>query len=345
MEAELNTSTLSKLKKRAFTFLVVMAAFLIMKWFEPVYEVYLLFYLKVIKGIWALVHSVTFGKLHLIILIVVLINFFKLFKGYTFKQFMIKLCSGMLLIINIFFILWGFNYAQPTLSSADSLSLDQLFELNEKALLELNQLRGQVTDQTFLRGNKLDTPDEDELLIQLALQTDALIPDVSHYTQPVTVFKNGGLRMMGIGGIYFPFSGEALYDGSSPLLRKTFTYAHEYFHAQSVTGEDECNYLAWKTLANSERPSWHYAAYFDLYFTTARLLDYSSDDIKQQVSAAVWSDVEFLRQERKAYATWFHSVSATTNDAYLKMLSSEEGTAAYEGYVKWVYRDLLGTSN
>ena len=68
------------------------------------------------------------------------------------------------------------------------------------------------------------------------------------------------LSKMGIGGFYFPFTGEASYNRDLPGISRPFVMAHEMAHQRGFTRENEANFIAYVVCMNSAEPELRYSA-------------------------------------------------------------------------------------
>ncbi|HCY46530.1 MAG TPA: hypothetical protein DHU89_07580 [Flavobacteriales bacterium] len=309
--------------------------FLLCKCSISVYSFYELVYFKVIQDVLFAIQHVSGQLGYIILLAVVLIKTLLCFTSKGWKNKLTRLLRGLLYIVSSFFILWGFHYAQPTLEIRANLNAVELEVLLVKQVERINSLRAEMFDLE-LREFDLTKGLTETLGTNLRKQAEILRSETRSVAYPASFQIKGGLRKMGIAGIYFPFSGEPLYDDSAPVLRKTFTYAHEFFHGRGVTGEDECNYLAYKTLVNSEVALLQYVAHLDALLTLKFLLGKQDKEMGIILNQRTLDDIRFLRKDSKKYRSSFHAVSSVSNDLYLKILSSAEGVEAYNSYVKWI---------
>ena len=144
------------------------------------------------------------------------------------------------------------------------------------------------------------------------------------------------LILIGISGIFFPFTHEPLFDNASPVIIRQFTYCHEYFHGVSVTGEDECNALAFYALVRTDDSLAHISAYLDVLRTSGYLLGLNKKELIEKVGLNTGRLIEFIWKNSEKYKSWFHGVSQKSNDLYLKSLGSEEGVESYNGYLEYL---------
>lgn len=323
------------LKKPLFLAGLCVLFFLLCKSSTSIYGFYELIYFNVIHRVLALIQSVLGQIIYVIILIVVLIKFVLCFKSKSWKNSHLRISRGILKIGSFFFILWGFHYAQPTLERRANLNIDDLEVLFINQVERVNALRLEISEEK-IREFKLTEGLIETLNENLNKQAQLLRTESKELIYPAPFQINGGLRKIGIAGIYFPFSAEPLFDDSASLLRKTFTYSHEFFHGRGVTGEDECNYLAYKTLVDSDVVFLQYVAHLDAVLTLKFLLAKEDEEISGILNQKTLDDILFLREDSRKYKSSFHAVSSASNDLYLKILSSEEGVEAYNSYVKWI---------
>ncbi len=327
-------------KKRGYvgmgaSLLVVFVLFFLFKQSEWLYDWYHSFYFRIELPILQFFHSFLGGLMYIMLLVIVLIRLVKVCWSKTWREGIRRLADGITSVVVWFFILWGFHYAQPTLEPEESLSHNELSSLYQGLLTKTNDVRESLGDN-FKRDTGLDSEMKSRVNVLLKEEAKRFTTKGRGCTFPFAAKPYGGLRTLGISGIYFPFTGEPLYDDSATRIRGYFTYAHEFFHSRAVTGEDECNYLAYKTLVNSGEEELMYSAYLDALLTCKYLLGITNDEFSEDVSPEVVSDLEFIRENARKYKSWFHSVSRSSNDLYLKLLSSSEGEESYNSYVKWI---------
>ncbi|GEM_PF-1137950 len=321
-----------KTRRRLIFLLVLVVVFQMMKQNDNVLNFYKILYFNLISPIISSIGAaltVTYVMV-LIVLIIILLSSFVGFKLKRTFNSLIQFTSGLLAA---FLILWGFNYSRSDLKvNPNPEPVRKLFELVSKKTEVL------ITNSDLnIRSTKsLTNETRTRLKRTLKAVTNELFPSVIRYPEPIPVFKDGALRKIGISGIFFPFTHQPLYDDSSPKITKWFTYSHEYFHSVSVTGEDECNALAFYTLASSEDDNLKLSAYLDVLRTCANVMGFSRSEIRTQVGGQTYALLEYIWNDQDRYVTSFHNVSHTSNDLYLKYLGTEEGVEAYNGYLKFL---------
>lgn len=138
---------------------------------------------------------------------------------------------------------------------------------------------------------------------------------------------------LGIGGFYFPWTGEANYNRLLPAFTQPQIIAHEKAHQRGITSEDEANFLGYLACISSDDAYSRYSGYL---FGQRQLLAelYRRDApraqalLKQRLPG-VQRDVDYLRAWWQQYEGAAQEVSASVNDAYLKSQGVKGGVASY----------------
>lgn len=262
-----------------------------------------------------------------------------------------RTASATLPLLVLFYGLWGIHYARPALSvelgwpevgsltqdeEARRLLLGDLQALAFSLTHEVNELRAGLAGQTeALRLPAREDLDRaiDEALGLLALRLPLSASARRSRGPAKPALLPGLLSRLGLGGFYFPFTGEATYNGQVPPWQIPLTIAHEKAHQRGYADETEANFLGFLACASSPDA---FVRYSGLLFAQRHLmgrLAYANSlayrDILRQLSPAVESDrrqaVEFWRSQQG----WLTTVSRTTNDLYLKLHRVPGGVLAY----------------
>lgn len=238
------------------------------------------------------------------------------------------------ILIALFYLLWGFNYARPNLTdrlpyTPNEITDSQLLLLASHTVNSLNELR---------------TP---ELLSQFPSKSVAekeLRPALEHVLSKYNInlrtrstvrglWPAGVLRKLGISGIYFPYTGEALVEAAQPQPEKLFVMAHELAHSYGVTDEGDANLVAYLACAHLPQATYRYAAHLAMWEYTSGTLKKRDPEarssLENNLSEPVKADLEMLKQERRRYGEWIPNLGNFVNDTYLKAQGLEMGSAAY----------------
>jgi len=72
------------------------------------------------------------------------------------------------------------------------------------------------------------------------------------------------MSYLGIGGVYFPFTGEANVNISMPHTSIPFTACHEMAHQIGFAREDEANFIAYIACKNHPSPDFSIPEFYQL---------------------------------------------------------------------------------
>lgn len=237
------------------------------------------------------------------------------------------------ILLALFYLMWGFNYARPNLSEriglgGGAISDSLLFQFAHQTAKTVNDLR---TDQLF---NEVPSDNilEPELRRAVAICLSDYGIELTTRCRVRPVSPPGVLRKLGITGIYMPYTGEALLEKSHPQPEKIFVMAHELAHSFGVTDEGEANLVAYLSCIAHENPVIQYAGHLAMWeYTryTLRKRNISTEILSDSLSSYVKEDLELLRAERMRYKEWIPQLGEVINDTYLKAQGIEDGVYSY----------------
>jgi hypothetical protein len=255
--------------------------------------------------------------------------------------------QGAGILITVFYLLWGYNYVRPP--------LDQRLGLSRGAPATADELAGivrQLVDAGELAyvqvhgkpdaGVPTKLPD-DRRRMMAALDfgwsraTATLGRPASSarvYGAPKSPWSSTAARWMGIsGGVYFPYTGEALVVRDLPGPQFIKTIAHEQAHQRGTAVEGDANALAFFVCALSPDPLVRYAG---LSFARDQmLLELARRDPKRwrEESARMGPGVQRDRKALRDY--WARTTVAVdalanrVNDASLRANRVRGGVQSY----------------
>ncbi len=141
------------------------------------------------------------------------------------------------------------------------------------------------------------------------------------------------MSWLGIGGIYFPFTGEPHVNGAPPAFSQVFTRAHEKAHQRMIGPEDEASFVGFLAMICAGDPLYRYAAW---EFASRQLLRpvYQLDRAEGERIAALFSpgvrrDQEAVRAFWTSHKGPIEAWSRWSNDHYLRAHRVEGGVQAY----------------
>lgn len=243
-----------------------------------------------------------------------------------------------------FLLVWGLNYERRPLADGAGLDArspreDELADVAAALVEGANRLRAGVSEDAggvFRAGGGLRG-----VLARAPAglgQAAAASPSLSGFAPPPkAAWASGLLSLLGISGIYSPFTAEPLVDAEVPDSDLPFAASHEMAHGLGFAREDEANYIA--SLACRLHPDADFR-YSGTVIASAYVLS--------ALGAADPSAAERLRSVRSgpvrrdlaALAAWaarhegrISRASRRVNDAYLRSNGQREGVDSYGRFV------------
>jgi len=177
------------------------------------------------------------------------------------------------LVLVLFYVLWGANYARPAFADRagwpawSGAEVPELIALAEAATAEVNRsyiaLHGSE-DAGVPTALPADVRTLNAAIDEGWRRAAAILPlpPVAAATHgPVKWPRAGGLlARLGISGIYVPFTAEANVVRGQPAIRVPVSMAHEKAHQRGFTWEADANFLGFMAAALAPDPLARYAA-------------------------------------------------------------------------------------
>lgn len=169
-----------------------------------------------------------------------------------------------------FQVLWGLNYHRPTIAAQHGLDTrlaEKPAEVRELAALIADLItEGEALRQEcgFRSHQFWELPEDVFERAEPGWQEVAgQYPSVaSHGSVPKQPMLSPVMDVVGVSGMYWPFTGEANVNAGVPLALLPFTACHEQAHQRGIAGEDEANFVAWLVCDASGDPLLQYSAHF-----------------------------------------------------------------------------------
>ena len=257
--------------------------------------------------------------------------------------FLAKLCALISLIIAMFLLFWGFNYQRQSWAlnhgwKATGGSHTQLVALARRLAIDLAADRATLPESPG--GSALareGTWTSDALLQRVNQAWDALsASDVVLLPHSVGAKRFIGSDLMSafsIGGVYIPWTGEALVNAGPADFTVPFSAAHEIAHQRGWAREDEANFLAFLVLRGSPDPDLRYAGEASAFLYVASALQGLSESELAELRSLL---PDGFRRDRQAldryWSAWRGPLAAAgtaINDHYLKAQGQGEGVKSY----------------
>ncbi len=262
-------------------------------------------------------------------------------KDRNVKQYLLKLLLnlgvGLSTLYMIFMLVWGFNYHRVSIDQQFGLRkaprpTSELIVLCDTLIERCNTLREQVNP--YEPGYEFDYGQVATEILALYQQFDST--RYSNLGSPKCVKEVHHpyvMATLSIGGIYFPFTGEANVNQAAPTHELPFTMAHEIGHQAGYAREDEANFIAFLVCRNSQNPLIQYSAYrAAVKYSMGMLIEYDEDAfhyLREKYSSKLNDDVYRSLGYWQQYDGPMADYSSDINDLYLKVNSQDEGVDSY----------------
>lgn len=256
-------------------------------------------------------------------------------------------------ILTLFYVLWGFNYARPPWTEQvgwpawEGADPDEILALAEAATDAVNaaylELHGMED-----AGQPTPLPG-DRRALDAALQ-EGWRAAAAHLGLPERVGARHGrakyprsslvLAHLGISGVYVPFTGEALVTDGQPALVVPVTLGHEMAHQRGFTGEADASFLGFIASAFAPDPLARYAA---AYYAHAQLVAALATADREAATRLVERRLPGVHRDVQDAAAFYRrfqgparSIGRGVNDRYLRAQGVAEGVRDYQRSVQQI---------
>lgn len=249
------------------------------------------------------------------------------------------------IVVALFYLLWGFHYARPPLEQRQGWNgagaeFPELARLAEEMVEAANFAYTEIhfsDDAGTPTGHERSTG---ELMADLETgwrEAETVLGPPGVLTvgfgRPKASLAGPVLDRLGISGFYFPWTGEASYNGGVPPVSLPHAVAHEMAHQRGYAREDEAGFAGWVTAASSPQPFERYSAYV---FAQRQLLGavapLDPDRVRELVERrlpGVQRDIDALRAYWERYEGAPSRASRSMNDAFLRSQGVPDGILSY----------------
>lgn len=279
-------------------------------------------------------------------------------KKTALRYFVNALALGSVIYFG-FVITWGLNYnRQPFADIANfdvkPITVQELARVCEDLIDRTNALREMVLEDENgvmgVSGGKASVFSRAKVGYELVARQ---YPELGgRYCPPKGVFISKLMSYAGIGGVYFPFTGEANVNTLTPDSMLPSTATHEMAHQRGFAREDEANYIAYLTSTLHPDPDFQYSGTFlALRHTMNTLRRYDLDEynrLRAKYNEGIERDLADITVFWEKYEGSFERLSTEINDLYLKSNRQEEGIYSYNRMVDLLvaeYREKLRAGN
>lgn len=239
-----------------------------------------------------------------------------------------------------FMLVWGLNYGRSPLLELMELKKPevetaQLEKLCKTLIAKAKRERKLVTHR---EDSTLAITGEKHTFFTTASEAYELLnrkqPFIEHKVPSTkSVFVPQTMSLLGIGGIYFPFTGEANINMHPPDFKLPFTICHEMAHQVGFASESEANFIAYMACTHSKDHFFRYSGYFTAMRYALNAL-WRSDTLAFQKVAGGFSegiavDLEANTAYWEQFDTPIDRFSSKVNHLFLKANGQKEGIRSY----------------
>ncbi|MEG2217573.1 MAG: DUF3810 domain-containing protein, partial [Clostridia bacterium] len=319
------------------------------QWIEQHYSAGFYQYLKNFIAMITSIIPISFAELiiyGLIIyaLMVILRKFFCwISRKICFADFIAAILSLAILaavLLNLFYISWGFNYFRTPLAARMGLtvtarSVDELEALVLKFASQAKKIRATLPEDNDGVYHLNNGPQPILNHLPIAFSTLAQTNPVfsGHVTRAKYILLSEGLSWAGISGIYIGLTAEPNINVHQPDLLLAQAAAHEMAHQLGIASEDEAEFTAHLACLSSSDAAVIYSGLMQALIVTGNAL-YNESTERFRCVYATYS--EQMRRDLAAYnAYWdqyegeINEQADRINDTYLKYNAQESGIKSY----------------
>ncbi len=285
-------------------------------------------------------------------LIFLAVRYAKKGKKASIKYLMVIL--SFICLVFIFYV-WTYSSGFHTSKIEEKMNIDrssvtkaELYETSELMINRLNELAEYIEyDET---GASVMPYSYSEMSEKICLAYDKFVekhPVVRTYPSKIKpIILSEPMTYTHISGIYTFMTGEANVNVNYPDFVVASTAAHEMAHQRGMAREDECNFISFAVLLESDDPFLRYSAYLDVYANIVNALYSEDSELYFQLASKLDQRVA---KDRQSYSQFFEKyadskaseVADSINDSYLQANGQTQGTKSYGMIVEIVCAYVL----
>lgn len=247
----------------------------------------------------------------------------------------------------LFHVMWGLNYHRRPIH--EIVRIDQ----GDLTGAELEALCVKLIQLTHESRNRVSRDQSKPLHLALSQQqilqqahsgyeaAARQFPEL-HYSQPAVkaVWVPELMSAFGIGGIYFPFTGEANVNMDPPAFVLPETVCHEMAHQIGIASEDEANYVAYLTCRLNPHPAFQYSGnLMAMRYAMNRLAvvnPLAFERLRKTFRPGLVQDLEASRRYWESFDNPIEVIGEAIHDLFLKANDQAEGLVSYSRVVELV---------
>lgn len=246
------------------------------------------------------------------------------------RRWFARYCSILALVVAVltlsYALLWQPLHHVPTLAQRLNLPSDGAYSAQELAAL-CDEL---IADANRL-GPELKTADLADIPA-LAQQALECVTEIPIRVDPPKIARYPELfRALNLAGVFFPWTGEAVFSGAEPAVTIPFLAAHESAHSAGFAGEDEANYIAYLACLQGDEYFQYSGTMYALYYAMEALHDADTQLWNARYAAMsreVATDYYRMNGLRNAEKPRFAAFEQGATEAFLR-ISRQQSPRSY----------------
>ncbi len=260
------------------------------------------------------------------------------------KQSLLIFFRDFIVVVSIlyfaFVLTWGLNYQRSPFSktasfSEGTVSIDDLTDVCRELINRSNEFRAKVAEDE--RGVMKLTVSR-SLALENAYkgydEASRIYPLLGgKFGRPKGVLLSKGLSLLGIGGVYFPFTAEANVNMDTPDSMIPFNICHELAHQRGFAREDEANFIGYVTCISNPDMEFKYSGYVNaLVYAMNALYDHDRgrfNQLRKEYSEGIVRDLNARKIYWQNYEGTLDRISSNVNNAFLKANMQQAGIESY----------------
>ena len=259
------------------------------------------------------------------------------------KRFLRTIASVLLtgaIILNLFYVTWGFNYFREPLAQRLGLDVstrpvEELEAFVWNTAKEASALRKTLPEDE--QGVFAPTESMQSIFGKLPEAYAALTSDYPAFqpdpTRAKPVLWSRGLSWQGIAGVYIGLTAEPNVNADQPPLLLYQAAAHEMAHQLGLASENEAELAGYLACLQSDDPNIRYSGLAYALIVAGNAL-YSADSarylaVTETYGDAIWRDFTAYNAYWKAFSGEVCESADKRNDAYLKHNAQQSGIKSY----------------
>jgi len=256
------------------------------------------------------------------------------------KKFLKDFIITVSVLYFAFVLMWGLNYQRNSFSEAASfdvspVSLQELRGVCEDLVNRTNSLRTLVDEDDKgvmkLRSGRSYTLNNAYKGYDEAAKSYPVLG--GKFGRPKGVFLSKFMSLLGIGGVYFPFTCEPSVNMDLPDTSIPFNACHEMAHQRGFAREEEANYIGYLTSTLHPDNDFKYSGCLNaLMYAMGALRDADGaayGQLREKYSEGIRRDLNELRIYWEQNEGTLNDISTKVNNTYLKANMQKDGIGSY----------------